>query len=1079
MKYFTPLAILAVLAGFSTALPPGLQAAPPPSPAPTNAPAPAPAVAKATPPVKIYATPALAVAPIPAADLASIKAAVPAKATVEPKKPRKVLLFWRAEGFVHPSIPYGVEALKQLGDTTGAYTSVSSDDMAMFDPGTLQQFDGVAFISTTQLKFENPVQRKALLDFVASGKGVVGIHAASDNFPTWPEGRELMGGVFHSHPWHAGDLEAMKLDDPDHPVNKGFNKQGFRLQEEIYQIVGPYGRDKQRELVSLDMSKPENQRTGDKNGKPLLVRTDNDFPISWIKKEGSGRVFYTSLGHNRDIYFVPQILQHYLDGIQYALGDLAADDLPTSALKSQPTPALAPEGTRETLQKVKVAPTPPKPDSAPVAPVAPVTNPTPTAPASPASAVSTNSPTPDQLNASTKDSLKDLPKYNYGDSTESLFNVLEALRKGTPETRTQFGTKFVALLQDPSATVAAKETVCRWLGWMGGEDAVPVLVQIAKTNPKDAKNGTAPAGRTLKEAKEMIYGWLGWMGEEDAVPAKEEKPAAKEPKNPPGSIGGYAIRALATIPVKSADQALIDLLTFGNNDRRLAVMSAIGIRGTVAAIPKLTKIAAMKSPALSGAALETLASFRTTDALNAILNADVTEGNARLKDAAVINASAGLLQNKVSKESKGSILPGAATEKLSAIAGSDAPYAQRLSAVRVLLSAHLPAGEVQAVALLKCGDYRLRLGAAESLAELATPGQLDAVSWNATPDAWQVVLKQIARKADPAYLPVCQKALGSQDAPVRLAAIAGISSCGDIRNLETLTPLLTDSNAPVAQAAKSAVAGLKGSDVSARLIELEGSSAPGLAALLLSTLADRQEHKAFDAAIAATASTDPALQTAGYEALSRLTSSGDLVKCLALVSTVKERNAENFQKALVRAALFDSSPSSAATQIAAAFDQGDLPQKEILINVLARLEVKESREKLDTVFLSTDVDLRKQGIRALSSARNSTSLALLPVIAETGQSNSEKILALKGYIDTIAFLPDVDLGFNARIKAYVTAWKLATRDEEKAAIRSAVKKLPPWKIQESKEAQQLLQAIDAPAPKTIDAGGAQSNSAKP
>ena len=502
-------------------------------------------------------------------------------------------------------------------------------------------------------------------------------------------------------------------------------------------------------------------------------------------------------------------------------------------------------------------------------------------------------------------------------------------------------------------------------------------------------------------------------------------------------------------------------------------MSAIGIRGTAVAIPKLKKIAAMKSPALSESAFETLATFRTTDALNAILNVDVAEGNARLKDAAVINASAGLLQTKGSKETKGSVLPGAAAEKLMAIAGSDAPNAQRLSAVRVLLSAHLPAGETQAMALLKSGDYRLRVGAAESLAELATPGQLEAVSWNVTPDAWLVVLKQIARKADPAYLPVCQKALGSADAPVRLAAIAGISSCGDIRNLETLMPLLTDSSAPVAQSAKSAVAGLKGGDVSARLIELEGSSAPGLAAVLLSTLADRQEHKALDAAIAATASADPALQTTGYQALSRLTSSGDLAKCLALVSSVKERNAENFQKALVRAALFDSSPASAATQIAAAFDQGDIPQKEILINVLARLQVKEAREKLDAVFLLPDVELRKQAIRALSSARNAASLALLSVIAETGQSNSEKILSLKGYIDTIAFLPEADLGFNARIKAYATAWKLATREEEKAAIRSAVKKLSPLKMHDSKEAQELLKGIDAPAPTTIVSGGAQ------
>jgi hypothetical protein len=129
-----------------------------------------------------------------------------------------------------------------------------------------------------------------------------------------------------------------------------------------------------------------------------------------------------------------------------------------------------------------------------------------------------------------------------------------------------------------------------------------------------------------------------------------------------------------------------------------------------------------------------------------------------------------------------------------------------------------------------------------------------------------------------------------------------------------------------------------------------------------------------------------------------------------------------------------------------------------MVNVLARIEVKEANDKLAAVLNSPDVEVRKQVIRALSASRNGTSLSLLPVIASTGQSNSEKILALKGYIDTIALLPD--LSNDARINAYLTAWKLASRDEEKAAIRSAVKKIPAGRIPNSKEAKELIQAID-------------------
>ena len=305
--------------------------------------------------------------PIKPEDLAKIAAAAPAQARVKPAKARQVLVFFLTEGFVHKSIPFGNEALKQIGEKTGAFHADFSDDMTVFTAANLAKYDAVIFQNTTQLKFVDPAQRQALLDFIKSGKALVGIHSASDNFPTWPEMQAILGGVFHGHPWTAGETVAIKLDDPAHPVNAAFNGKGFWLREEIYQIMGAYSRDQQHVLMSLDMSKPQNQRDPKK-----IVRTDNDFPIGWVKKlEGGGRVFYSSLGHNENIFWTPEILQHYLDGIQFALGDLEASAIPSSQLSPQPQPALAPE-TPMTLQEPGKIVTFPAPKPA-----------TPTTPASP------------------------------------------------------------------------------------------------------------------------------------------------------------------------------------------------------------------------------------------------------------------------------------------------------------------------------------------------------------------------------------------------------------------------------------------------------------------------------------------------------------------------------------------------------------------------------------------------------------------------------------------------------------------------------------------------------------------------
>lgn len=264
-------------------------------------------------------------------ELQQIRDALPAKATAAPAAPRKVLLFWRCEGFFHgDGIAAGNKAFEMMGEKTGAFTVVTSDDVSMFDPDKLNAFDAVIFNNTTNLAFENPVHRQALLDFARNGKGVVGTHSSVDNFYKWPEGAAMMGALFAGHPWGEAPV---KLDDPQHPLLKAFGGKGFWVQDEMYKMREPYSRDRLRVLLSFDMSKlPADAPT----------REDKDNAVAWIQQVGKGRVFYCSLGHNRNIFWDPAILQFYLDGIQYALGDLPADATPSAALDPQPQPALPP-----------------------------------------------------------------------------------------------------------------------------------------------------------------------------------------------------------------------------------------------------------------------------------------------------------------------------------------------------------------------------------------------------------------------------------------------------------------------------------------------------------------------------------------------------------------------------------------------------------------------------------------------------------------------------------------------------------------------------------------------------------------
>jgi len=261
------------------------------------------------------------------ADIKKIEEAMPAKATVTPAKARKILVFNKCQGFRHGVIPVAAKAFEIMGKKTGAFSTVESDDVAIFDVEKLKEFDVVILNNTTNIKLSDD-QKKALLSFVKeSGKGLVGTHAASDNFGDWPEGAAMVGGQFDGHPWGGGGTWAVKINDPEHPINKGFGGKGFKIKDEIYQIKGAYSRETHRELLSLDMSDETTSKPGGQK------RADKDNPIAWILDCGKGRVFYCSLGHNNEIFWNPAILQHYLDGIQFAAGDLKVDTTPTAKIK--------------------------------------------------------------------------------------------------------------------------------------------------------------------------------------------------------------------------------------------------------------------------------------------------------------------------------------------------------------------------------------------------------------------------------------------------------------------------------------------------------------------------------------------------------------------------------------------------------------------------------------------------------------------------------------------------------------------------------------------------------------------------
>ncbi|CAN5369659.1 hypothetical protein BH23VER1_BH23VER1_22000 [soil metagenome] len=259
-------------------------------------------------------------------DKAKIAEAVPTEAPAEPKKDRKILVFTKTGGFRHGSIPHGVYGMQQMGEKSGAYSMEHSEDPEVFRADNLERFDAIMMLNTTGEPFEDDERKAAFEGFVKEGKGLIGIHAASDTFYQWPEYGQMIGGYFDGHPWGSGDTVTMHLDDPDHVCNAPFDAKGFAIKDEIYQYrPEPYSREKLRILYSLDHEKTDMSKGG-------MKREDGDYAVGWVQKYGDGRVFYSNLGHNNETYWNPEVMAHFLAGIQFAVGDLEGDTTPSGPL---------------------------------------------------------------------------------------------------------------------------------------------------------------------------------------------------------------------------------------------------------------------------------------------------------------------------------------------------------------------------------------------------------------------------------------------------------------------------------------------------------------------------------------------------------------------------------------------------------------------------------------------------------------------------------------------------------------------------------------------------------------------------
>ncbi len=273
------------------------------------------------------------------------KAKITALAPEQPRFPfntkKKVLVFSLFTGFEHWVIPHTEEMVKIIGNKSGAFEVTGSTDIRMFEKSNLSRFDVVVLNNTCskgdhrnlfwdKLRDESDadsagLMKKALmyedniLSYVREGGGLLLLHGAVTTQNNSPEFSALAGASFDYHP--VQQAFQVYLEDADHPLVQAFPKEGFNHVDEPYFYKNAYKNLDFRPLLYFNNAEISGQRKENN-------LTEGKTYVSWIRKEGKGRVMYSSPSHNAQSFENPDLLQFFLDGMQYVAGDVACEESP-------------------------------------------------------------------------------------------------------------------------------------------------------------------------------------------------------------------------------------------------------------------------------------------------------------------------------------------------------------------------------------------------------------------------------------------------------------------------------------------------------------------------------------------------------------------------------------------------------------------------------------------------------------------------------------------------------------------------------------------------------------------------------
>jgi HEAT repeat protein len=496
--------------------------------------------------------------------------------------------------------------------------------------------------------------------------------------------------------------------------------------------------------------------------------------------------------------------------------------------------------------------------------------------------------------------------------------------------------------------------------------------------------------------------------------------------------------ALERVPGGEADQALIAALDKTQGDVRRGIVFSLGERKAPAAVPALARLAAGKDPVIAADAIKALGKTGGTEAVQALtaalgkaapaLKSEIASALLLAAEKALASgdkaaafavydqmfaANVSVISRQAAFKGKTAVGPDAQGAILKALNGKDPQlYAPALA----LVPANFGAADISQVA-----DLMTRLPEDAQI-------QLTALLGGYPPEAVRTFLLAAAERPS---------------IKVRLAALRSITAAGDGKSVAFLAAKAARASGAEQEAARDALARLKGLDVDQAVLDHLGkTSDDAVKAELIQAASARRIAGARPALMALVKSGPPALRTQAAAALRTISGQADIPGLLDLLGGLDDETArESMEDTIAVVARTNPRELARAGEVTARLaDEKDSKKRADLLRVLGKIGDDSALPLVRDALGDADATVVDAAVRALADWPTLTARDDVLEIAETSLALNHRVLAVRAYVRMIGLEPNrAPEGAAADLLKVLS---LAPRPEEKKLVLGLLGRFP-------------------------------------